>query len=96
MLESVRWYQENAKQAAKQYEAVAAEDIHGWLKRFLPEDPGRILDIGAGSGRDAAWFSALCHQVVAVEPSLEMRKEGKRRHSDTGIQWRNDSPAQPA
>ncbi|MCY3852182.1 MAG: methyltransferase domain-containing protein [Gammaproteobacteria bacterium] len=91
MLDSTRWYQENAREAAKQYEAVAAEDIHGWLKRFLPENPGRILDIGAGSGRDAAWLSELHHQVIAVEPSPEMRKEGRRWHPGTGIRWRNDS-----
>lgn len=91
MLDSTRWYQENAQEAAKQYEAVAAEDVHGWLKRFLPENPGRALDIGAGSGRDAAWLAGFGHKVVAVEPSSEMRKEAKRWHSRADIQWRSDS-----
>ena len=91
MLDSIRWYQENAREAAKQYEAVSAEDVHGWLKKFLPEESGRVLDIGAGSGRDAAWFSEQGRQVVAVEPSAEMSKEGKRRHSGANIRWRNDS-----
>ena len=91
MPDSTRWYQENAREAAKQYEAVSAEDVHGWLKKFLPEEPGRVLDIGAGSGRDAAWFSEQGRRVVAVEPSAEMSKEGKRRHSGANIQWRNDS-----
>lgn len=90
MPDPTRWYQENAQEAAKQYETVAVEAIHGWLERFLPESSGRVLDIGAGSGRDAAWLAGLGHQVVAVEPSSEMRKEAKRRHPGTGIQWRSD------
>ena len=91
MLDSTRWYQENAREAAKQYEAVAVEDVHGWLERFLPENSGRALDIGAGSGRDAAWLAGFGHKVVAVEPSSEMRKEAKRWHPRAGIQWRSDS-----
>lgn len=91
MLDSTRWYQENAREAAKQYEAVAVEDVHGWLERFLPENPGRVLDIGAGSGRDAAWLAGFGHKVVAVEPSSEMRKEAKRWHPRADIQWRSDS-----
>lgn len=90
MLESTRWYQKNARKAAKQYEMVAAEDLHRWLKRFLPESPGRILDIGAGSGRDAAWLAEQGHQVVAVEPSSEMRKEARRRHPERAVRWVND------
>ena len=92
MLDSTRWYQENAREIAKQYEAVAVEAVHGWLERFLPENPGfGSLDIGAGSGRDAAWLAGFGHKVVAVEPSSEMRKEAKRRHPRAGIQWRSDS-----
>lgn len=90
MPDSVRWYQKNAPQVAERYESIAAEDVHDWLIRFLPENPGRILDIGAGSGRDAAWLAGLGHQVVAVEPSLAMRKEARLRHSKAAVQWIND------
>ena len=91
MPDSIRWYQKNAQQVAKCYESVSAEDLHGWLKKFFPEGPGQILDIGAGSGRDAAWLAGLGHQVVAAEPSSEMRREAKRLHPGIGVQWRNDS-----
>lgn len=67
------------------------EAVHGWLERFLPENPGRALDIGAGSGRDAAWLAGFGHKVVAVEPSSEMRKEAKCWHPRADIQWRSDS-----
>ena len=91
MPDSIRWYQKNARQAAECYESVATEDLHGWLRKFIPENPGRILDIGAGSGRDAAWLAGLGHQVVAAEPSSEMRREAKRLHPGADVQWRNDS-----
>ena len=90
MLDSIRWYQKHARVAAQRYESVAAENLHGWLQKFLPEEPGRILDIGAGSGRDAAWLAGLGHQVVAAEPSSEMRKEAKRCHPGAEVQWRSD------
>ena len=90
MLDSIRWYQKHARVAAQRYESVAAEDLHGWLQKFLPEESGRILDIGAGSGRDVVWLAGLGHQVVAAEPSSEMRKEAKRRHPGAGVQWCSD------
>ena len=46
---------------------------------LLPDAPGTVLDIGAGSGRDAAWFSAQGYDVIAVEPSSGMRSRGATR-----------------
>jgi protein-L-isoaspartate O-methyltransferase len=39
----------------------------------LPAPPARVLDVGAGSGRDAAWLTSLGLEVVAVEPSVALR-----------------------
>ena len=49
-----------------------------------------MLDIGAGSGRDAAWLAAQGHTVVAVEPAAAMRHEGQRLHLDANIRWLDD------
>jgi protein-L-isoaspartate O-methyltransferase len=51
------------------YESVAAETVHGWLVDLLPNAPALVLDIGAGTGRDAAWLASRGLEVVAVEPS---------------------------
>jgi protein-L-isoaspartate O-methyltransferase len=32
-----------------------------------------VLDIGSGTGRDAAGLAAMGHSVVAVEPTAELR-----------------------
>ena len=70
------------REAAARYEVVAATDVNRWLYDLLPEGKGCILDIGAGSGRDAAWLAAQGHDVVAAEPNPTMREEAEKRHPD--------------
>jgi SAM-dependent methyltransferase len=50
-----------------------------------------VLDIGAGSGRDAAWFASQGLEVVAAEPSTAMRTRARSLHSSPLIQWIDDS-----
>lgn len=57
---------------------------------FLPDKDGRVLDVGAGSGRDAAWLADRGHQVVAVEPSPAMRVEAGKRHWNKTIRWEDE------
>ena len=97
VLETVAWYNGNATALATAYEAVDPTQVHAWLDGMLPPAPALVLDVEAGSGRDAAWLARLGHDVVAVEPSAAMRAEGERRHSDTGVRWIADHlPALPA
>jgi len=50
--------------------AVAPTLYHeAWLS-FLPDQAGRALDVGSGSGRDANWLASLGWKVTAVEPML--------------------------
>lgn len=37
------------------------------------------LDVGAGSGRDAAWLASWGYEVVAAEPAAGMRREASKR-----------------
>ena len=55
--------------ASRRYESVAAETVHGGLVDLLPIAPALVLDVGAGTGRDAAWLASRGLEVVAVEPS---------------------------
>ena len=71
-----------AREAAARYEVVPATDVNHWLLDLLPQNKGCILDVGAGSGRDAAWLAAQGHDVVAVEPNPTMREEAEKRHPD--------------
>ena len=74
-----------------EYESLSFEEIHGSVLDLLPESTGCILDVGAGTGRDAAWFAANGHNVVAVEPSAQFRAAGQERHRSPDIRWMNDT-----
>ena len=82
MTERSGWYETRAEEAAARYESVAAERINEWLLDLLPKPPALVLDVGSGSGRDAAWLGSLGYEVIAVEPSAAMRAAAKRWHPD--------------
>ncbi len=50
-----------------------------------------MLDIGAGTGRDAAAFAAMGHRVLAVEPTTELRTRAKALHPEESMEWLDDS-----
>lgn len=85
------WYDDNADELARRYEALDAERLHAWMLDVVPQAPALVLDIGAGSGRDAAWFASRGLDVVAVEPAPQMVREGTHRHPGHGIDWVDDS-----
>lgn len=90
MADPVAWYDANAETAVAQYEGLTSDTVHGWLRDLLPKGSATVLDIGAGSGRDAAWLSAKGHDVVAVEPSASMRTAGEAIHAQAPIRWIDD------
>lgn len=83
-------YGAHATQLAAQYESISFADVHRDVIHLFPGMPSRVLDIGAGSGRDAAALARLGHQVTAVEPTPELREQGQRLHADLPISWRAD------
>ncbi len=89
-MKAISWYNKNAAEVAGSYEVADTEKVHEWFFDHLPKRPLMILDVGAGSGRDAAYFSSLGHDVVAVEPSKGMRAEAMKKHSSPRIQWIDD------
>ncbi|MEP6873808.1 MAG: class I SAM-dependent methyltransferase [Burkholderiales bacterium] len=83
-------YDVDAAALAAQYESIAFEHVHRSVRHLFPQPPSTILDIGAGSGRDAAALSRLGHHVTAVEPTCELRCEGQRLHAAAQIDWLDD------
>jgi SAM-dependent methyltransferase len=84
---SIACSEHNASTVAAGYESVSFEQVHDWLRSVLPDRPGLVLDVGAGTGRDAAWLASNGHEVVAVEPSAAMRAQGQARHPEPRIRW---------
>ena len=90
MVDPIAWYDANAEAVVARYEAVTSEAVHDWLRDLLPRSSASVLDVGAGSGRDAAWLAANGHDVVAVEPSASMRTAAAFLHGNPAINWIDD------
>jgi len=84
-------YAETADALVEQYESIAFADLHRDILHLIPAAPSRVIDIGAGTGRDAAAFAALGHSVVAVEPTAQLRGHGQRLHRSAKIFWIDDA-----
>ena len=89
--ETIAWYNANAPTLVKTYQELEAERVHGWLIDLLPASGAIALDVGAGSGRDAAWLSSRGFDVIAVEPAREMRESAAQIHSSSPVRWMDDS-----
>ncbi|MFC7734790.1 class I SAM-dependent methyltransferase [Roseomonas sp. GCM10028921] len=57
---------------------------------LLPVRPVPVADLGAGTGRDAAWFARQGHRVLAVEPVRALREAGEALHRGSGLAWLDD------
>ncbi|WP_366525092.1 class I SAM-dependent methyltransferase [uncultured Shewanella sp.] len=115
-------YNYNAAQLFEQYLSVPCEQVHGaWLHHVQPlftadssfehkrggNSAPRILDIGAGAGRDAKYFAERFAerledkgaqkamgkdcQVFAVEPAAVLAKMGQTHTKDLQVKWHEDS-----
>src|SRR3954447_24274637 len=84
-------YAEEAPELLKRYESISFTDAHSPVLHLIPPAPCRVLDIGAGTGRDAAGFTTLGHSVVAVEPTEELRRGAMLLHPSSMIEWLDDS-----
>lgn len=75
----IEHYHQHAAQFQAQYDSLVAEEVHAdWASLLNSCVPGRALDVGAGSGRDALWLMRKGWQVTAVEPAQGLRQRGQR------------------
>lgn len=84
-------YTEAADALILQYESMSFEQCHEPALHLLPTVPCQVLDVGAGSGRDAAWFAARGHAVLAVEPTAALRTAAMALHPSKSIEWLDDA-----
>ena len=84
-------YAEEAEDLFKRYESISGAETHRAALHLIPATPSRVLDVGAGTGRDAAWLASLGHRVTAVEPTDAMRLGAAKLHPSPLIEWLDDS-----
>lgn len=83
-------YADAAETLVAQYESLAFADIHRQVLHLIPTTASQVLDIGAGTGRDAAAFAEMGHHVVAVEPTEALRSRAAALHPSPHITWLDD------
>lgn len=83
-------YSAQADSLVASYESVVFDELYRPLLELLPTG-GRALDVGAGTGRDAAALARRGFRVHAVEPTAELRSHAQRLHADPNIVWVDDS-----
>jgi SAM-dependent methyltransferase len=84
-------YAQEADDLAIRYEKFSFADAHSSMLHLLPKAPVRIIDVGSGTGRDAAALAALGHRVTAVEPTNALLEHAMRLHPGKEISWLSDS-----
>lgn len=89
-------YSAEAPDLLKRYEEIRFEDAHGGVLDLIPAAAISVLDIGAGTGRDAAWFAGRGDRVTAIEPTKEMREGAMALHPSPNIEWLDDGLPQLA
>lgn len=81
-----------AQRLVPEYESLTFEQVHNPVFDLIPRSGICVLDVGAGSGRDAAWFAkGENNTVLAVEPSGALRTAGQDKHAAANIRWLEDS-----
>ena len=99
-----KFYNDNADELAQQYLSKPFDDIHKSWNQFLPaimnNPDARILELGAGAGRDAKHFAQLAAathgdnnnvQVLAVEPAKLLSNIGQHTTQNLNVKWVEDS-----
>ena len=98
-LSSSGFYNQHATTLAQQYLSKTFEEVHqSWLHLLPPilnQSNARILDLGAGAGRDSRYLAkqgqANQIHVTAIEPAASLADIGRAQTKGFNVSWLNDS-----
>jgi SAM-dependent methyltransferase len=85
--DALRTYETISDTWIERSEKIDIKLLYKPVMDLLPAPPASVLDIGAGTGRDAAWLAGLGYRVTAAEPSSRLRASGQLLHADEPISW---------
>ncbi len=86
---TIRVYDENARSFADRYDAVTSP-LSKYFRVAFPEG-GRVLDIGAGSGRDLGALVAEGFDAYGIEPANALRQLAIERRPELASRLRTGS-----
>ncbi|WP_160061177.1 class I SAM-dependent methyltransferase [Psychromonas sp. L1A2] len=93
------FYNKNAKQLVELYLSKSFEQVHQpWLEYLTPilnKPDTRMLDLGAGAGRDSKYMAQQGASnnisVTAIEPAAMLAELGKQHTQGLNVRWLQDS-----
>ncbi len=75
------YYNQNALKVAERYESADVIQLHDFLLSSL-KPGGRLLELGCGSGRDAAFMISQGFKVLATDGSASVVEQAKIHHPE--------------
>lgn len=86
----IEFYNHDATEFGERYTSVRFEDVQRGILAHLPVPGSRILDVGAGSGRDAFALAERGYIVTAVEPAVLLQKWARNQPMGDKVEWVED------
>ena len=81
MQQTIEYYEQNAAELSVKYESVSLDSFHQALNEYF--DSGScLLEVGCGSGRDAARAVASGFDVAAIDASRKLLSEARKLHPE--------------
>lgn len=78
---TLNYYSQNSLKVAERYESANVTKLHDFLLSSL-KPGGRLLELGCGSGRDAAFMVNQGFKVLATDGSASMVQQAKTHHPE--------------
>ena len=78
---TLKYYEKNGKNIAQRYESADVSDLHRVLNASF-KSPATLLELGCGSGRDAAFMTKQGFTVTAVDGSAAMIESAVNHHPE--------------
>ncbi|PIE52708.1 hypothetical protein CSA37_05635 [Candidatus Fermentibacteria bacterium] len=80
---TIRYYRQKAFELTYRYEIIDVSDLHKTLKENLGYK-SRLLELGCGSGRDAAFLKRFgsIREITATDACMEILAEASRIHPE--------------
>ncbi|WP_041277937.1 class I SAM-dependent methyltransferase [Desulfotalea psychrophila] len=91
MPHNIQFYNDNAPKQAEIYQKISAQQANRAWQKYWPSRGERVLDVGAGCGRDARWYALGGCPVVAVEPAKKLLAIGSLYTKGLEVDWLEDS-----
>ena len=75
--------------------AMSNPETRGLRASWIPRARGDVLEVGIGSGRNLAFYSAEVHRVFGVDPSVELQLMARKRLGSIDVEFLSQSAEEP-